>query len=45
MTPTFRYGILMANDKIPPKLTKGNVDDNLLHQLQKMFGFLCLTDR
>ena len=49
MTPTFRYGILAADDKKEPNVAKdqdGNiVDDNLLHQIQQMFGFLELSDR
>jgi len=50
MTPSFRYGILMADDKKPPNLVpkkdcKHLVDDNVLHQLQQMFGFLELSDR
>ncbi len=36
MTPTFRYGILMADDGQPPNLQKRPkdgllVDDNILH--------------
>lgn len=49
MTPAFRYAILAADDKQEPVLVnKDNrfmVDDNVLHQLQQMFGFLELTDR
>ena len=48
MTPTFRYAILAADDKIEPnwvKKDKLTIDDNVLHQLQKMFGFLELSDR
>jgi len=44
MTPQFRYAILMADDKTEPNIVKtekwGEVDDNTLHQLQRMFGFL-----
>ena len=50
MTPTFRYAVMMADDKKEPNLVpkdngKYMVDDNVLHQLQKMFGFLELSDR
>lgn len=49
MTPTFRYSILAADDKQAPNWVKTEdglqVDDNVLHQLQKMFGFLELSDR
>jgi len=49
MTPSFRYGILMADDKKEPNWAKKDNkiiwDDNVLHQLQQMFGFLELTDR
>ena len=48
MTPTFRYAILAADDKKEQNLVKKDkltIDDNVLHQLQKMFGFLELSDR
>ena len=50
MTPAFRYTIMMADDKkelnlVPKDNGKYMVDDNVLHQLQKMFGFLELSDR
>jgi len=49
MTPAFRYAILAADDKKEPNLVnkdnKFMIDDNVLHQLQQMFGFLELTDR
>ena len=49
MTPQFRYAILMADDKTEPNIVKtekwGEVDDNTLHQLQRMFGFLQLSNR
>jgi len=50
MTPAFRYAILMADDDIPPNVVDAgrygdNVDDNILHQFQRMFGFLDLSDR
>jgi len=48
MIPQFRYLLLQAEDNKPVELKeyKGRqVDDNLLHQLQKMFGFLEKTER
>ncbi len=46
MIPTFRYGLLAADDKRPPCFKKpSEVDDNVLHQLQKIFSFLELTER
>ena len=51
MTPSFRYALLMINDLKPTELVPHNkeitrmVDDNILHQLQYMFGFLELSDR
>lgn len=40
----FRYLILRADDKKPPEFTfdaKGEqVDDNLLHQIQRIFAYL-----
>ncbi|KRX05033.1 hypothetical protein PPERSA_06667 [Pseudocohnilembus persalinus] len=56
LTKYFRYGIIAANDNKEPNQVEydGGLrdykeqifdDDNLLHQLQKMFGFLLLTDR
>ena len=45
MIPQFRYLLLQANDKKAPNLTKNDIDDNLLHQLQTLFGFLELTER
>ena len=51
MCQQFRYSLLMADDKEPVNLKKppkdkwGELDDNVLHQLQKMFGFLELSDR
>jgi hypothetical protein len=45
--PTFRHGIIQALDNLPPKYSDGNpeVDDNILHQLQKMFVFLEYSTR
>ena len=50
MNPIFRYAILMADDKKSENLIfdpkkKIQIDDNLLHQFQKIFGFLELSDR
>ena len=40
--PSFRYALIQANDNQPPKYTDDNkeIDDNFLHQLQRMFVFL-----
>jgi ubiquitin carboxyl-terminal hydrolase 34 len=49
MTPAFRYGIMMADDGLEPNMVKKDnkwdIDDNMIHQLQKMCGFLELSDR
>ncbi|EGR29288.1 ubiquitin carboxyl-terminal hydrolase family protein, putative [Ichthyophthirius multifiliis] len=48
MTSTFRYALLSAQDEQEINLTeyKGiQIDDNVLHQLQRMFSFLDLSDR
>ena len=46
MIPTLRYGLLGADDKRPPCIKKPNeIDDNVLHQMQKIFAFLELTER
>jgi len=49
MTPAFRYGVLLADDKKEPNWVKKDnkyiIDDNVIHQLQQMFGFLELSDR
>jgi len=45
--PTFRYGILAAADGIEPTCEadkKGEVDENVLHQLQKMYAHLELSE-
>ena len=47
-TPTFRYGILMADDKKEKKIYKQDhyeIDDNVFHQLQKMFSYLDFSER
>jgi len=40
--PSFRYALMQANDNEKPKHTDQNkdVDDNILHQLQRMFVYL-----
>jgi Ubiquitin carboxyl-terminal hydrolase len=43
--PQFRYSLLDANDEVPPNIGTNEVDDNVIHQLQRMFGFLELTER
>ena len=51
MCQQFRYSFLMVDDKEAPNMKKppkdkwGDVDDNVVHQLQKMFGYLELSDR
>lgn len=48
MTQSFRSLVLMADDGQPECLVKKGtkeVDDNLFHQLQNMFGNLELTER
>ena len=47
-TPTFRYGLLMAEDHKEVELSKvktRTIDDNVFHQLQKMFANLDLSKR
>ncbi len=44
--PTFRYHLLSVNDNIPVDLQdykNQKVDDNVLHQLQKLFSSLELS--
>lgn len=48
MIPAFRYNLLSVDDGLPEDLKeyKGNqVDDNVLHQLQKTFAHLEQSDR
>lgn len=48
MVPQFRYQLLKAVDKNPENLVEYKddmIDDNLLKQLQKLFGFLELSER
>ena len=46
LIPTFRYGILAADDRRPiaDKNPEG-IDDNVLHQFQRIFAYLELTER
>ena len=49
-TPPFRYGILMANDgkQEMPFVQNENIlldDDNVFHQMQKMFAYLDISQR
>ena len=51
MIPQFRYSILSADDNKPATYADLNpkpeilIDDNILHQLQYLFGYLEITDR
>lgn len=48
MTPAFRYGILAADDYIEQNMVDNDgrkVDDNVFHQLQRMFAYLEGSDR
>ena len=46
MTPALRYNILKVNDNITAnKSNTYNIDDNVLHQVQRMFSFLELSQR
>ena len=48
MIPAFRYNLLCVDDKVPENLVeyKGNtIDDNVLHQLQKLMAHLELSER
>ena len=42
---SFRFGILNARDNVEPLPDENIKDDNLLHQLQRMFTFLQLSKR
>jgi ubiquitin carboxyl-terminal hydrolase 34 len=47
-TPAFRHGILMSTDnkEVIISEVKGNkIDDNLFHQIQKMFAYLDFSER
>ena len=44
--PPFRKGVLSVNDEQAPNIDNPHkIDDNILHQLQKLFGFLSLSNR
>jgi len=48
MTPAFRYAILSANDYQDSNIKEvlgRKYDDNLFHQLQRMFAYMDLSDR
>ena len=50
LTPTFRYGLLLADDYQSENMVtiedkRIEVDDNLFHQLQKLFAFLDRSER
>ena len=46
MVPSFRYNLLQVLDNIAPNTNnQSNVDDNFLHQCQRMFSFLELSQR
>lgn len=55
MTKTFRYAMIACQDEVPENFTDYNgsrkeyknrrIDDNVLHQFQKMFTFLELSER
>ncbi len=46
MIPTFRYGLLAADDQKPPTSSKPDeADENILHQFQRIFAYLELTER
>ena len=49
MVSTFRNIILMVDDQQEPNMQvtekHGLLDDNVFHQLQRMFAFLQLSDR
>ena len=43
--PQFRYSILDVDDHKLPNIGPNEIDDNVLHQLQHMFGYLELSER
>lgn len=49
MTPAFRYSVLAADDQQPPQIAEDKdgrkIDENLLHQLQKLFAYLDKSER
>ena len=48
MVPQFRYNLFKAVDKTPEDIKEYKemkIDDNMLRQAQKLFGFLELSER
>ena len=49
MTPAFRYSVLASDDMKPPAISEDKdgrkIDDNVLHQLQKLFAYLDKSER
>ena len=53
MTPAFRYAVLMADDGKAANMvqhrerdgTTVDIDDNVIHQFQRLFAFLEFSDR
>ena len=45
MIAPFRNVILSVEDNKPPAYNEAGIDDNLLHQLQNLFGYLLLSGR
>lgn len=48
MVPAFRYNLLCIEDNIDPNMVdakKHPIDDNMLHQMQRLFANLELSDR
>jgi ubiquitin carboxyl-terminal hydrolase 34 len=46
MVPTYRYCLLQTSDNQQPNTNNAlNIDDNVFHQLQKMFSYLDLSQR
>lgn len=43
--PQFRYSLLDVDDQKEPNIGTNEIDDNVIHQLQRMFGYLELTER
>lgn len=47
MVPSFRRAILQVDDNLEPNIKSNiyNVDDNIFHQVQRMFSYLELSNR
>jgi len=41
----FRNAIITVRDNIPPQITKEGIDDNLMHQFQRIFIYLLNSNR